>query len=69
MSAPTKAAAYRSGYRRALKDLRGRLDEIHEAVSLLQTVAGADASKVTGLKTVLSSLREFTWKQERTVEE
>lgn len=56
MSAPNKAAAYRAGYRRALRDVDAEVDRVMEALSLVIDCApGADAQK-------LGTLRSFTIK-------
>ena len=66
MSAPTKVAAYRSGYRRALKDVRRDVDRLIHAVVLIERHAAPDATKAQTIRSILNSVHaDVLWPLER----
>lgn len=68
MSAPTKAAAYRAGYLRALRDVEARADLTRDALLLAIDVAGADRKRTADACDVLHrSTRETVWALRREI--
>lgn len=57
MSAPSKAAAERRGYRRALRDVEAEMDRLFAAGDILREHVGVDEAKWLAVRRVLARVR------------
>ena len=66
----TKAAAWRSGYRRALKDVEREVERLQDAVQLVAKLAAANHEKTDLLRDVLGEIdSRIIWPLQKRVDE
>lgn len=60
MSSPTKAAAYRAGYLRALKDVEAEQDRIMDACTMVARFTKPEEGSVQRLREIVVEIRDRT---------
>lgn len=63
MSSRTKSGAYRSGYRRALRDVEMEMDRIMDACVLVEKFARPEAGAIQRMREIVCNVRDrTTWR-------
>lgn len=65
--ARSKASAYRSGQRRALRDMRDYIQQVRDTVNALHSIAGADQVRTQAMRDTLNRAEMWTWELDRRV--